>query len=126
MKEDVKLSSNKHCLDLIGQRFERLFVLERVEDEVDKKSGKHKTRWLCQCDCGNKKIIRGASLTSGRIKSCGCLHKETCKKLGESKKGICVKILMNGNVVLKNTCIFATIIKNQIQVYHFFFVLFGK
>ncbi len=42
------------------------------------------------------------------------------------KKGICVKILMNGNVVLKNTCIFATIIKNQIQVYHFFFVLFGK
>ncbi len=91
MKEDIKLSNDKHCLNLIGQRFERLVVLERAEDEVDKKSGKHKTRWLCQCDCGNKKIVRGASLTNGRIRSCGCLHKETCKKLGESKKGICVK-----------------------------------
>ena len=29
-------------------------------------------------------------------------------------------------LIKKNTCIFATIIKNQIQVYHFFFVLFGK
>lgn len=86
MKEDVKLSSDKHCSDLIGQRFGRLVVLERADDEIDKKSGKHKTRWLCQCDCGNKKIIRGASLTSGRVKSCSCLHKEVSQKLGESKK----------------------------------------
>ena len=91
MKEDVKLSSGRHCSNLIGQRFERLVVLERADDEIDKKSGKHKTRWLCQCDCGNKKIVRGASLTSGRVKSCGCLHKEVSQKLGESKKGICVK-----------------------------------
>lgn len=91
MKEDVKLSSDKHCSDLIGQRFGRLVVLERADDEIDKKSGKHKTRWLCQCDCGNKKIVRGASLTSGRVKSCSCLHKEVSRKLGKSKKGICVK-----------------------------------
>lgn len=91
MKEDVKLSSNKHCSNLIGQRFERLVVLERADDEIDKKSGKHKTRWLCQCDCGNKKIVRGASLTSWRVKSCGCLHKEVSQKLGASKKGICIK-----------------------------------
>lgn len=52
---DINNSLNKRCLDLIGQRFGRLVVLERAEDEVDKKSGKHKTRWLCQCDCGNKK-----------------------------------------------------------------------
>lgn len=39
--------SGGHCLKLVGQRFGRLVVLERVDDEIDKKSGKHKTRWLC-------------------------------------------------------------------------------
>lgn len=86
MKEDAKLSTNKHCSNLIGQRFERLVVLERADDEIDKKSGKHKTKWLCQCDCENKKIVRGASLTSGRVRSCGCLHKEVSQKLGASKR----------------------------------------
>lgn len=38
-----------------------------------------------------RKIVRGASLTSGRVKSCSCLHKEVSRKLGKSKKGICVK-----------------------------------
>lgn len=81
--------SDKHCLNLVGQRFGRIVVLERADDEIDKKSGKHKTRWLCQCDCGNQKNIRGASLTSGKVRSCGCLHKEISKKLGQKNKGKC-------------------------------------
>ena len=47
--------------------------------------------WLCKCECGNEKILRGTELRTGKINSCGCLHKEICKKLGESTKGICVK-----------------------------------
>lgn len=81
--------SDGYCLNLVGQRFGRLVVLERADDEIDKKSGKHKTRWLCQCNCGNEKIVRGASLTSGGVRSCGCLHKEISKKLGHGKKGKC-------------------------------------
>lgn len=58
--------------DLTGQRFGKLLVLECA----GKPDGRRYC-WKCQCDCGNTKIIAGASLTSGNTKSCGCLIKET-------------------------------------------------
>lgn len=68
---------NKPNKDLVGQRFGRLTVLRRGEDEIDTKSGKHKSRYWCQCDCGSpEKLIRGASLTNKKVQSCGCLHAE--------------------------------------------------
>ena len=61
--------------DLIGKRFGRLVVIKRVEND------KHnKVQWLCQCDCGNKKIIGSAQLLAGQTISCGCYHKEICVK----------------------------------------------
>lgn len=67
-------------LDLIGERFGRLIVTKRAEDEIDAKSGKHKTRWYCDCDCGEKDVVvRGTALTSGQTRSCGCLHREISK-----------------------------------------------
>ena len=36
--------------------------------------------WSCQCDCGKRKIISGASLRSGATKSCGCLSVEVLRK----------------------------------------------
>lgn len=36
-----------------------------------------KARWLCECECGNKKIVPRSDLVSGKIKSCGCLRIET-------------------------------------------------
>ena len=60
---------------LIGKRFERLTVESRAEDYVSPSGNKH-CRYLCVCDCGNKKIVYKEHLTSGRTKSCGCLKKE--------------------------------------------------
>ena len=59
-------------MDLTGQRFGRLLVIERGEND------KHgKTRWWCQCDCGSpKRLINGASLKRGLTVSCGCKRKE--------------------------------------------------
>lgn len=57
-------------IDLTGQRFGRLTVIERAENK-----GKQ-TRWRCKCDCGNETIIRSTDLTSGASKSCGCLRLE--------------------------------------------------
>lgn len=54
-------------IDLTGQRFGHLVVLERVEDD---RHGNR--RWLCQCDCGQQKVIGGRHLTSGATTSCGC------------------------------------------------------
>ena len=67
--------------DLTGMRFGKLVVLEQAEDYIQP-SGRRKAQWLCQCDCGEKPIIRGDALTSGKTQSCGCYHKECAKKLG--------------------------------------------
>lgn len=57
-------------INLIGQRFNKLIVVEKAEDYISPK-GKHESKWLCKCDCGNEKIIRQSDLRSGRTKSCG-------------------------------------------------------
>lgn len=58
-------------LELTGKRFGRLEVLKRVNNGYNRQS-----YWLCKCDCGNTKVIRGTHLTAGKIKSCGCIVKE--------------------------------------------------
>lgn len=58
--------------NLVGMTFGRLTVKEL--------SGWYWTgynnnaRWLCECSCGNTKIVGVRSLTSGNTKSCGCLY----------------------------------------------------
>jgi hypothetical protein len=49
----------------IGQRFGRLTV-----------TGHTASRMACLCDCGTPKEVPAAHLQAGRIKSCGCLHRE--------------------------------------------------
>jgi hypothetical protein len=67
-------------IDMIGKRFGRLTVIEEIDDSKTKRP-----RWLCRCECGNKRIVRGISLRKGDTKSCGCLKKELAKKLSEAK-----------------------------------------
>ncbi len=55
--------------DITGQRFSKLVAVKRVENSRD-----GKTRWLCQCDCGNTKIVKMSELKSGHVKSCGCMR----------------------------------------------------
>lgn len=62
----------KHSLT--GQWFGRLQVLQFVDTE------KSHTRWLCQCKCGQQRIVLGTALTSGNTKSCGCLQKEAASE----------------------------------------------
>ena len=62
---------NPPLIDLTGQRFGRLVVLQLLDE---KRNGGR--MWLCSCDCGTTKAIRNQQLKSGRSKSCGCLNKE--------------------------------------------------
>ncbi len=59
----------------IGGRFGRLVVLEESESRKFA-CGATRKQYLCQCDCGNKKIIDSGNLKGGDTKSCGCLHRE--------------------------------------------------
>lgn len=65
--------------DITGQRFGRLTVLYR--DNSKPKGHGQKAWWICKCDCGNIKSVKGENLRRGLTKSCGCLHKETMRKL---------------------------------------------
>lgn len=62
-------------VDLRGQRFERLLVMSRYEETATRERFRN-AMWLCQCDCGTKKLVAGANLTTGNTLSCGCLHRE--------------------------------------------------
>lgn len=57
-------------IDLTGQRFGRLVVIERADSHY--KSGA--AMWKCQCDCGNITIVAGDNLRTGNTRSCGCLY----------------------------------------------------
>lgn len=62
----------RRLIDLTGQRFGRLTVIERSNIKKDRTAAV----WKCQCDCGNTKIIAGRSLRSGNTASCGCLMRD--------------------------------------------------
>lgn len=62
-------------LDLIGKRFGRLVVLERIY------TGKRSTHCACSCDCGAIKSVLVNSLTTGKTRSCGCLRKENSARI---------------------------------------------
>lgn len=65
----------------VGQRFDRLVVLS-LHGRFAKHGSWKETYWLCQCDCGKKKVIAGSNLKrSSKTKSCGCLHVENNVRL---------------------------------------------
>lgn len=61
--------------DLTGQRFGRLYVAEFLGLRK-RPDGRNYAWFRCVCDCGNECEKKGASLTSGKISSCGCLRRE--------------------------------------------------
>ena len=58
-------------VDLTGRVFHRLSVLDGPVSKIY--SGKRRTFWLCECECGKMFEALGESLVSGNTKSCGCL-----------------------------------------------------
>lgn len=65
------IHKSKNVKDLTGQTFGLLTVvrMSRVKN--------NESYFDCRCTCGNVKEIRGASLTTGKTKSCGCLERKT-------------------------------------------------
>lgn len=61
------------ALDLVGQRFGRLTVIERCGSRYGRAS------WRCRCDCGNEIIATSGNLVE-RTRSCGCYQKDRAKE----------------------------------------------
>lgn len=64
--------------DLTGKRFGKLIVIERIGTA---KSGH--ALWLCQCDCGNTKLISSNQLRL--TKSCGCFQREMAREKSQNR-----------------------------------------
>ena len=64
--------------DLVGQKFNKLTVIERAPNIGQCKSMPNgQVAYFCNCDCGkNNLIVRAHSLKGGYIKSCGCIMVE--------------------------------------------------
>lgn len=63
-------------IDIAGQRFGRLLVLEK--DATPRK-------WRCLCDCGRETLATGPNLRKGSTRSCGCLGREWSVHLGSNR-----------------------------------------
>lgn len=59
--------------DLSGQRFGKLTVIS-LDHRSSTPNGTIKNYWLCKCDCGKEKVIRGDALLNGYSTSCGCVR----------------------------------------------------
>lgn len=58
--------------DLTTKKFGHLTVIELIG-----KTKRGQSIWKCLCDCGNHKDVRGYHLIGKKIRSCGCLKRET-------------------------------------------------
>jgi hypothetical protein len=56
--------------DLTNQQFGRL-TAKRVKEPIMRRAV-----WECLCHCGSITFVLGTGLTSGKTRSCGCLHRE--------------------------------------------------
>lgn len=65
----------RKLLDLTGEKFGRLTVVEHVG-----MNQRGKATWECRCECGNICTIEGVKLTSGHTKSCGCYNRDAAKE----------------------------------------------
>lgn len=66
-------------INLKGQKFGRLTVIKDVG-----RNNHGSILWLCQCDCGNKKVVNSGDLRKGNVSSCGCIRKTQLLKHGDS------------------------------------------
>lgn len=68
LNKELSRERGKNSLhNLVGQKFGKLTVLSRVENNKNEKNA----RWLCKCDCGRRNpIVRGTHLERGVIDKC--------------------------------------------------------
>jgi len=68
------------ALDLVGQKFGKLTVIKRFGSKNEK------ALWECRCSCKDAIVCYTTSsqLTTGKVRSCGCLRRETTSKLAKS------------------------------------------
>ena len=88
------MGGSRQKLDLSGQRFGKLTVLEPA------KNVGNRTAWRCRCDCGREIVPTTLRLRDGHRTSCGCdkaLAGRTPAEIGRASltyvDGTCVEMI---------------------------------
>ena len=68
-KECAKEKGKQFIINLIGNKYGKLTVIDYVEEEK-----KHGSYWKCKCECGKEVIVPGRNLVDGITMSCGCMR----------------------------------------------------
>ncbi len=58
----------------IGKKRNYLTIIGYGKDNDDR------TRLICRCDCGNIRLVHQWFWQNDKVKSCGCMHDELCRK----------------------------------------------
>lgn len=74
-ESSIPMPAHYRFQNLTGRKFGRMNVIE-YKGKPEKGRG---SLWLCQCECGTRKVVYASNLKKGDTKSCGCLHKEIAK-----------------------------------------------
>lgn len=71
---DGKYSYNRPKKDITGRQFNDLLVIEWLGFKTfpGAKTGKRRSMYKCQCNCGNFCEVNQSCLVTGNTKSCGC------------------------------------------------------
>ena len=93
----------------IGNKYGKLKVIEYCGLRKQKSRNKNESWYLCQCECGNRKEIRGNDLITGAVISCGCIS-----SVGETR---IKEILNENNIIYKTEYIFSDLV-NPNTNYH--------
>ena len=67
LKQEKDKQPKGNVIDLVGQEFNKLTVLERNGSD-----NRGEACWLCKCECGNIISVLSSNLRSGHTTSCGC------------------------------------------------------
>lgn len=66
-------------INLLNEKFNRLTVIENIGKQ------NNEAYWKCLCDCGNYTNVTSGNLKRNKLKSCGCLFKDSPNKIKHGK-----------------------------------------
>ena len=79
LNSGLKTNRNMSCgnchanrIDLTGNIYGNLYVIGPDETYISNESNGWKSKWICQCKCGNRISVFGTNLTRLHTTSCGC------------------------------------------------------
>ena len=65
----------RRMINELGNKYSRLYVIALADERINGQAA-----WICECQCGGSRVVRGNLLRKGITRSCGCLVRERVAK----------------------------------------------